>query len=66
MDQQADFQGKKIVFTYPSELVRGPLMDLLTEREYEVYILKEHEKIPNIYKGQSECRFFSEYRYRLE
>lgn len=56
MDQ--DFLGKKIIFVHPPDLVRGPLMDLLTEREYEVYTLMEHAKISRIYKAYPDTVFF--------
>ena len=58
MDANQDFLGKKIIFVHPPDLVRGPLMDLLTEREFEVYILMDHRKIPNIYRAYPDTVFF--------
>ena len=58
MEGNQDFLGKKIIFVHPPDLVRGPLMDLLAEREYEVYTLMEHRKISQIYKAYPDTVFF--------
>ncbi len=58
MNAQKDFIGKKIIFVHPPDLVRGPLMDLLSELEYEAYVLRSHSKIPDIYKAYPDTVFF--------
>ena len=58
MNAQKDFVGKKIIFVHPPDLVRGPLMDLLSEREFEAYVLRAHNKIPDIYKAYPDTVFF--------
>ncbi len=58
MKSNQDFQGKKIFFVHPPDLVRGPLMDLLSEREYEVYTLREHVKIPHLFRAYPDSVFF--------
>ena len=58
METNQEFLGKKIIFVHPPDLVRGPLMDLLAEREYEVYTLMEHTKISHIYRAYPDSIFF--------
>jgi len=37
--------GRKIVFVYPPEIVKEHLLEILSDREYEVYTLKDHHNI---------------------
>jgi hypothetical protein len=46
--------GKKIFFLYPSVLIQNELAEELIEQEFEVYIVKDHEKLRKILKKYPE------------
>ncbi len=58
MPEQAGFLGKKIIFVHPPNLVNGPIMDILTSQELEVYVLKNHARIPEISDKYPDSIFF--------
>ncbi len=58
MEGKPDFLGKKVVFVYPPDIVKDALMKFLSDREYEVYTLMDHTKIPQIFKAYPDTIFF--------
>ena len=58
MKEQQEIFGKKIVFVHPPELVKQHIMEILSENEYEAYILKNHEKVSFIANSYPETLFF--------
>ncbi|MDC7241737.1 MAG: hypothetical protein PQJ50_15390 [Spirochaetales bacterium] len=50
--------SKKVIFVYPPEHFRGTVMETLTGRDYEVYTLKDHDKIAEIYSRYPDSIFF--------
>ncbi|MBF9017937.1 MULTISPECIES: hypothetical protein [unclassified Oceanispirochaeta] len=58
MSVNIDFLGKKIVFVNPPDLVKGPIMEILTDEELEVYVLMDHQKIPAIVAKYPDTIFF--------
>jgi hypothetical protein len=58
MELQKTVVGKKIVFVHPPELVSKHLIDFLTDKEYEVYILQDHTKIKWINSSYPGTIFF--------
>jgi hypothetical protein len=46
--------GKKIFFLYPSVLIQNELAEELIQQEFEVYIIKDHEKLRRILKKYPE------------
>lgn len=53
-----DFLCKKVIFVNPPDLVKGPIMDLLSDEELEVYTLMNHQKIPEIVRKYPDTIFF--------
>jgi hypothetical protein len=53
-----DFPGKKVVFVNPPDLVKGPIMAILSDEELEVYTLLDHEKISEIVIKYPDTIFF--------
>ncbi|MDC7239380.1 MAG: hypothetical protein PQJ50_03370 [Spirochaetales bacterium] len=58
MSDNGDFMGKKVIFVHPPDLVNGPIMDILTSQELEVYVLKDHSRIPEINSKYPDSIFF--------
>ena len=44
MAQDIDILGKKIFFLYPSAIVKNRITEELIQQEFEVYLLKDHQK----------------------
>ena len=53
-----DFLGKKVIFVNPPDLVKGPIMTLLSDEELEVYTLLVHEKISEVVRKYPDTIFF--------
>ncbi len=58
MSGRNEILGKKIVFTYPPEVVQGELLSTLNNEELETYILQDHTKIPEIVEKYPDTLFF--------
>jgi len=58
MDINTEFLGKKIIFVNPHDIVKNELINTLTEKEFEVYILLEYTKIPEIHAKYPDSIFF--------
>jgi hypothetical protein len=54
----SDIVGKKIFFLYPSGVIQNGLAEELIQQEYEVYMVKDHEKLRNILKQNPESIVF--------
>ena len=50
--------SKKVIFVYPSELIQSSVIETLAERNFEVYILSDHQKIRKIYEKHPSSFFF--------
>jgi hypothetical protein len=46
--------GKKVFFLYPSVLIQNELIEELIQQEFEVYIVKDHEKLRRMLKKYPE------------
>ncbi|MDC7220875.1 MAG: PilZ domain-containing protein [Spirochaetales bacterium] len=42
------YEGKKVFFVLPHEIVREHIIEILSENEYEVYILNNQEKVDSL------------------
>jgi hypothetical protein len=49
-DSQADILGKKIFFLHPSAVVQNEIAAELTQQEFEVYIVKNHDALKRALK----------------
>jgi hypothetical protein len=49
-DSQADILGKKIFFLHPSAVVQNEIAAELTQQEFEVYIIKNHDALKRMLK----------------
>ncbi|MDA3956938.1 hypothetical protein [Oceanispirochaeta sp.] len=58
MEEKREFQGKKIIFVHPPEIVGSLLLNILVDKEYEVYILQDFRRIPDIQEHYPDSIFF--------
>lgn len=58
MKEKRQIEGKKIIFVNPPEIVGSKLLNILTEKEFEVYTLLDYKKISDIHKKYSDAIFF--------
>jgi hypothetical protein len=49
-ENSSDIVGKKIFFLYPSRVMLNGIVEELIQQEYEVYIIRDHEKMRNVLK----------------
>jgi hypothetical protein len=42
------YDGRKVFFVLPHEIVREHIIEILSENEYEVYILNDHQKLDSL------------------
>jgi hypothetical protein len=53
-EKASDIVGKKIFFLYPSGVMQNDVAEELVQQEYEVYVVKSHEKMKKALKQFSE------------
>jgi len=53
-----DIVGKKIFFLYPSNAMMVQIIPELIQQEYEVYIVKDHARLPRVLKRYKETVVF--------
>jgi len=58
MEEKAAIQGKKIIFVNPPDIVKNELIDTLTDKEFEVYVLLDYKKVPEIHDKYPDSLFF--------
>jgi hypothetical protein len=56
-ENAVDVMGRKIFFLYPSQVVNNVIEELI-QQEYEVYIVRNHEKMQNVLKKFPESIVF--------
>ena len=61
MEKPSDVEilGKKIFFLYPSAVVQNRITEEFIQQEYEVYIIKDHEKLRRILKKYPDSIVFA-------
>jgi len=47
---QSEITGKKVFFLYPTGSIRNQVINELIQNEYEVYIAKDHGRLPRVLK----------------
>jgi hypothetical protein len=50
MGSDSELLGKKIFFLYPSAIMQNEVASELIQQEYEVYIVRDHQKLPRVLK----------------
>jgi hypothetical protein len=45
-DTKSDLAGRKVFFLYPSPIVQNEIADELVQQEFEIYVIKDHNKLP--------------------
>jgi glutaredoxin-related protein len=55
---QLDITGKKVFFLYPSAAVQNQIITELTQQEFEVYVVKEHNNFAHALKKYTDSILF--------
>jgi len=54
----SDITGKKVFFLYPPNTVQIQILPELVQQEYEVYVVKDHNRLPRVLKRYKEAVVF--------
>jgi len=49
-NNDGDLQGKKIFFVHPSAFLKNVVLDELVQQEYEIYVVKDEQKLSRVLK----------------
>jgi len=58
-EDNAATTGKMIFFVHPSAFVQNTILDELTQQEYEIYVIKDEEKLQRILKNHANSIIFA-------
>ncbi|MDR2370140.1 MAG: PilZ domain-containing protein [Treponema sp.] len=64
-DSQADILGKKIFFLHPSAVVQNEVAAELTQQEFEIYIIKNHDALKRVLKRYPDSIVFADIDERM-